>query len=443
MSESEPGEKEKKAKPALVRLGQNGNARKPSLSGLGTPRSGGLAGPLGGLASKTSPFGTPKSNFSPLGSPRSSPVHTFRAQRDLSLGAKPVLGTKSGFDTKPALGALSPKSVVNSQTKLPDRKKFIPNLNVQRQVKKESDEPEKNEPKWKRRKENKHERREKNNRDRPTLIQTGSIFSEGVAGDGGIRRRIGGSSSRGDLEESGLVRPKLNLNQPLDRDEEERKLKSLLRDDFIDDLKEGNFVPVQLPMINTGKIFKAEVKKKDGEEDDIRPKLLNKKNNELDSDDEDDPEPANSIPVISEPDLPTAPGEPSVAELVTHQTGQLVFIQLPDSLPLIPDKPGGDETEAGAGSNLNISSLGSLEGRLGTLQVRKSGRCQLILGKQKFDVETGTKVGFLQNAVSIRVPSNPGESGECTVLGHISHRLVMSPDWDTLLHQSGLNSTLA
>ena len=27
----------------------------------------------------------------------------------------------------------------------------------------------------------------------------------------------------------------------------------------------------------SGKIFKAEVKKKDGEEDDIRPKLLNKK----------------------------------------------------------------------------------------------------------------------------------------------------------------------
>lgn len=103
----------------------------------------------------------------------------FQTQRDLSLGAKPVLGTKSGFDTKPVLGALSPKSVVNPLTKLPDRKKFIPNLNVQRQVKKESDEPEKNEPKWKRRKENKHERREKNNRDRPTLIQTGSIFSEG------------------------------------------------------------------------------------------------------------------------------------------------------------------------------------------------------------------------------------------------------------------------
>ena len=63
-----------------------------------------------------------------------------------------------------------------------ERKKFVPNLNVQRLVKKESDEPAKStEGKGgKRRKENKHERREKNSRDRPTLIQTGSIFSEGT-----------------------------------------------------------------------------------------------------------------------------------------------------------------------------------------------------------------------------------------------------------------------
>ncbi len=38
----------------------------------------------------------------------------------------------------------------------------------------------------------------------------------------------------------------------MDREAEEERLKNLLRDDFIDDLKEGNFVPVQLPMIETG-----------------------------------------------------------------------------------------------------------------------------------------------------------------------------------------------
>ncbi len=33
---------------------------------------------------------------------------------------------------------------------------------------------------------------------------------------------------------------------------------------------------------------------------------------------------------------------------------------------------------------------------MGRLQIRKSGRCQLILGSQIMDVEVGTKVGFLQ-----------------------------------------------
>ena len=62
-----------------------------------------------------------------------------------------------------------------------ERKKFVPNLNVQRLVKKESDETDKVENRGgKRRKENKHERKEKNSRDRPNLIQTGSIFSEGT-----------------------------------------------------------------------------------------------------------------------------------------------------------------------------------------------------------------------------------------------------------------------
>ena len=82
--------------------------------------------------------------------------HTiFQTLRDLSLGAKPTVKSE----------------------KVTERKKFVPNLNVQRLIKKE-DEVTKVE-KGRGRKERKHEKREKNSRDRPTLIQTGSIFSEG------------------------------------------------------------------------------------------------------------------------------------------------------------------------------------------------------------------------------------------------------------------------
>ena len=50
---------------------------------------------------------------------------------------------------------------------------------------------------------------------------------------------------------------------------------------------------------------------------------------------------------------------------------------------------------------------------------------------------------FVKDAVSVRVPENPGEEGELTVLGHVTHRLVLAPDWDSLLQKSGLNQSLA
>ena len=84
------------------------------------------------------------------------------------------------------------------------------------------------------------------------------ILFSGVGGDGGIRRRGGGGGGyreAGEESGGGLARPKLELNVKVDREAEEERLKNLLRDDFIDDLKEGNFVPVQLPMIETGQSF--------------------------------------------------------------------------------------------------------------------------------------------------------------------------------------------
>ena len=61
-----------------------------------------------------------------------------------------------------------------------------------------------------------------------------------------------------------------------DKEDEKERLQALLRDDFIDDLSKGNYVPVHLPMVDTGKIFKEEIKVEKDEEDQIKPKLLNK-----------------------------------------------------------------------------------------------------------------------------------------------------------------------
>jgi len=48
------------------------------------------------------------------------------------------------------------------------------------------------------------------------------------------------------------------------------------------------------------------------------------------------------------------------------------------------------------------------------------------------DVAMGTRCGFLQDAVSF----NLGESGKrssLNVLGHVRHKLVVTPNWENLL----------
>lgn len=48
------------------------------------------------------------------------------------------------------------------------------------------------------------------------------------------------------------TRTKMEAVEKMDPDEEAAALALLLRDDFIDDLTSGGYVPVQLPMVETG-----------------------------------------------------------------------------------------------------------------------------------------------------------------------------------------------
>ena len=48
------------------------------------------------------------------------------------------------------------------------------------------------------------------------------------------------------------------------------------------------------------------------------------------------------------------------------------------------------------GSSNNRYTITGIEGQLGQMQIRKSGRAQIVFGQQRFDIESGTQVGFLQ-----------------------------------------------
>lgn len=313
---------------------------------------------------------------------------------------------------------------------LPDadkKKKFVPNLNVQRKEAKASTEkpadatPSSSSGGWK-----KGPKANGRGFNKAELIQTsGTVFAEGMGSVADMKRRDGsrGGGGGGSSESRSLERPKMNLNAKYDKAEEEKKLKDLLRDDFIDDLKSGNLVPIQLPMVDTGKCFKEEqVKTEPLDKDDIIKSAKMKKNRILDSDDDED-----SVVVESKKAVITPPRkEPTLSELIHDQKGELLFFQLPDHLPGVPDI---EKMEDGRASLKTV--LQDLpEGYLGKIQVRKSGKAQLWISNMVFDLDIGTQVGFLQELYSISdLPTTPDPEarGQMTNLGRVRNRVITMP----------------
>ncbi len=362
------------------------------------------------------------------------------------------------------------------------KSKFVPNFNVQR-IKKEKEEPgvakadaraqgqgqgarRQGHHKGEQQQQDGKSRPGQQQRGRPELIQTtGAVFSEGVAGGDASKRRSGGvggirvSSSL--KEEPGLGRAAIKV----DHEEEERRRKALLRDDFVSDQEEGLFVPVQLPMICTGKVFK-----KEGEEEDLLKQNVDakapkkKKINVIDSDDDED-----DIASAKETDRKgdnvkasreaKSAGDVNFLELIKQEKGDLLFLQLPDHLPGSVAQVKREEGESVSATSAGVKkepvdtkdivektrhcTLKELpEGYLGRIQVRKSGKTQIVIGENVFDVEMGTQVGFLQDLVSVHTSDIPQEVGDMTVLGHVKHRLVLTPDWESILDKAGDPSDL-
>ena len=427
-------------------------------------------------ASRSGRLGTPGARLSGGGTGRlgSSRLPSFKGQRDLTLG-----GTAMPVKKEPGTGTAAAEN----------KKKFVPNLKVQRR---------KEEMKLEVREERKiniptaskgHARDKQggkaislssssdgaatNRRPKPELIQTmaGSVFSEGVSGEG-IRRKVGGGyggGSGGGRDSEPLRRPVLSKESKgsVDKEAEEKRLKALLRDDFISDLSsEGLYVPVQLPMIDTGKLFLAEEKDKVGrdeendDEDVIKTTKKKPANRILDSDDDDDvipPSPASpSSTLEAEKEKSVKPKtsgksatedvDLTFQDLVRQQRGDLIFIQLPDHLPGIAmpvkKEPGTDDDDKANDEGSSLCHLKDLpEGYLGKIQVRRSGKTQLKIGDALLDIDLGTQVGFLQDLVSVDTGADVGAShqevGDMTVLGRVRHRMVITPDWDHLFKTGG------
>lgn len=333
------------------------------------------------------------------------------------------------------------------------KKTFTPNI-ISRKIKEEPKEEVtvKKEKRERDRQRNGHGR----GRGRPEVIQSHSIFEQGPAEM--MKKKWSWDVS--DVGPSHII----NIKKEKRETEEEMKqiLHMLEKDDFIDDpglRNDTRNMPVQLPLAHSGWLFKEE-----SEEPDVKPWLAGPKEEDMEVDvpvvkvkeePREEEEARMKVPPRAARKPPGLPKDVSVAELLRElsltQGEELLFLQLSDMLPGQPPtqdiKPIKTEVQSEDGQTVvvkqekdrearlaeNACTLADLtEGQVSKLLIRKSGKVQLLLGKVTLDVTMGTTCSFLQELVSMSL----GESrtGEMTVLGHIKHKLVCSPDSESLLN---------
>lgn len=124
-------------------------------------------------------------------------------------------------------------------------------------------------------------------------------------------------------------------------------------------------------------------------------------------------------------------------------TPQLLFFQLPASLPLPKQMESAEEPNTGSeenvepatsskvarGQTLPGSKIKDLPGGLmGKILVYKSGKVKMKIGDALFDVSPGSNCMFVQEAVAINTREN-----HCCTLGEVSKRAVVTPDVGYLL----------
>ncbi|XP_051924811.1 DNA-directed RNA polymerase III subunit RPC4 [Hippocampus zosterae] len=286
-------------------------------------------------------------------------------------------------------------------------------------------------------------------RGRPEMIQSHSIFEQGL---GEIALRKKAYESERDAPSVGPS-PIINIKKEKRETEEETKeiLRKLEKDGFIDDpflRGEKRNCPVQLPLAVSGWSFKEEfsaptikIEKMD-EDDHMEPAVEMKEEHR-----------GIAIKKTEAAFKPSQLPEPDVLPDLLHKWSlskgeELFFMQLPDTLPGQPPtkeyKPIKTEVKSEDGQSVllktesqeeqneeNSCNLKDLrEGLVGKMLVRKSGRVQLIMGQITLDVSLGASCSFLQELVSV---DTEARTGDMTVLGNVKHKMVCSPDFESLL----------
>uniref|UniRef100_A0A0A9XBA3 DNA-directed RNA polymerase III subunit RPC4 n=1 Tax=Lygus hesperus TaxID=30085 RepID=A0A0A9XBA3_LYGHE len=279
---------------------------------------------------------------------------------------------------------------------------------------------------------------------REFIQQTGGVFSQGLAPS---MKPTWHGKSYDSGSTTGLPKPKLKLNEnvKVDKEEEEEVMKELLRDDFIDDPDieaDLDHAPVELPLQDVCKWEHIKDEKPfssltyhnsctDGFMNGVKVKP--------------DPEcmdPSEANGVADKPVDVQSMRPLTLAQLLSvSQEKNFLFFQIPHRIPKLrmnvnPSMSSQKRTgeRHGEEEESETSVLRTLpQGRVGTLQIRKSGRAVLVLGDVKLNVEPGTQSAFKQDLVSVNL-ENSTKSGNMINMGKITTRILVTPDWKHLLN---------
>ncbi|XP_030629209.1 DNA-directed RNA polymerase III subunit RPC4 [Chanos chanos] len=322
------------------------------------------------------------------------------------------------------------------------KKTFVPNVHSVRKSKDELKE-ELHAPTRRERREREDRQRDSKTRrrERPQTIQSHSIFEQGPAD---TIRKIGGwgGANLTDCESSPVTKC-IKKEKNVTEDADNEILQKLQRDDFLDDpgLKNDDKLrPIQLPLHQSSNFLATETSTLVKEETTDYTRWKSKR--------------AHSHKYQPQTSNASTPEHPTVGELFQQLTvsdkEELFFMQLPDTIPARPktinsEKPAKKESKSEDKRTAQIKTQDAVgkesravlsdfsEGLIGKLQIRKSGKVQLVLGGITLDVSEGAAFSFLQQLVSVRL--SEGMPGDLCVLGNIRHKLVCSPDFEALLKE--------
>ncbi|XP_025993434.1 DNA-directed RNA polymerase III subunit RPC4 isoform X1 [Solenopsis invicta] len=312
------------------------------------------------------------------------------------------------------------------------KKVYIPNLNVQRNKKKEQfdfRDPAvsiKAEP-VKSRHNNRVKEREKGDRgrgkgDKGNIIQSIGVWSEGIYTPPkkyeGSRERA--SSSTANFEKH--LKPKLNK---IAKTKEENKLNNLSSDELSDDYPDDEkMYPLTLPRIKKEMYNTIDDK-------------IDKKSIILE----------NAIIKGKETKQYTHMQENlSISKIIENNSYTL--IQFPGSLPGLKysreeagskqsnDSNTHDNKESDNKEKLERCILNDLKsGLLGKLEILKSGKARLRLGEMSFFVDIGTHQDFQQDLLAVKIDA-ASQTGDLINLGPVNSKLICSPDFESMLENS-------